>query len=325
MLVSVWKFDESLEISRAETIANADAIGRWIDGQRRCYNRRTATGDDRCACLLFNRFYGSDMTQSEPLRILIIGAHPDDCEIKAGGLTSLYRQAGHRVKFVSVTNGEAGHHKLAPETDAVAALMGIEYEVMGNRDGRLLSTLEARFELIALIRRYQPDLILTHRPNDYHPDHRATSTLVCDAAYMVIVPHIVPEVPALRVNPVIAYLSDHFQRPVPFQPTVVVDVEPVLERIVDQMVCHSSQFFEWLPYTICEDVVFPTDASKREYVKRFYAMFNGPLADRYRDLVIKTYGEERGRKIKYIEAFEPCEYGSPMTDEARRRLFPMVP
>jgi LmbE family N-acetylglucosaminyl deacetylase len=274
------------------------------------------------------------MTQAEPLRILIIGAHPDDCEIKAGGITSLYRQAGHRVKFVSVTNGDAGHQKLPPaelvrvrkaETDAVAALMGIEYEVMGNRDGRLQSTVEARFEMIALIRRYQPDLILTHRPNDYHPDHRATSTLVCDAAYMVIVPHIVPEVPALRVNPVIAYLSDHFQRPVPFQPTIVVDVEPVLDRIVDQMVCHQSQFFEWLPYTMCQEVSFPTEASKREYVKQFYASFNGPLADRYRDLVIKTYGEERGRAIKHIEAFEPCEYGSPMTEDARRRLFPMVP
>jgi LmbE family N-acetylglucosaminyl deacetylase len=274
------------------------------------------------------------MTESEPLRILIIGAHPDDCEIKAGGLTSLYRQAGHRVKFVSVTNGEAGHHKMPQadlikarksETDAVAKLMGIEYEVMGNRDGRLQPTVEARFEMIALIRRYQPDLILTHRPNDYHPDHRATSTLVCDAAYMVIVPHIVPEVPALRVNPVIAYLSDHFQRPVPFAPTIVVDVEPVLEQIVDQMVCHESQFFEWLPYTMCQDVSFPTAASKRDYVKQFYASFNGPLADRYRDLVIKTYGEERGRKIKYIEAFEPCEYGSPMTDEAKRRLFPMAP
>lgn len=277
---------------------------------------------------------GLMMNISEPLRILIIGAHPDDCEIKAGGVTSLYRQAGHQVKFVSVTNGEAGHQRLQPselaqvrraETEAVAALMGIQYEVLGNRDGRLLPTLEARFELIALIRRYQPDLILTHRPNDYHPDHRATATLVCDAAYMVIVPHIVPEVPALRVNPVIAYLSDHFQRPVPFQPTVVVDVEPVLEQIVDQMVCHNSQFFEWLPYTMRQEISFPTESSKRDYVRQFYRQFNGPLADRYRDLVIKTYGEERGRRIKLIEAFEPCEYGSPLTEENRSRLFPMIP
>ncbi len=275
------------------------------------------------------------MTTSNPLRILVIGAHPDDCELKAGGLTALYRQAGHQVKFVSVTNGEAGHHRLPPaeltqvrraETKAVASLMGIEYEILGNRDGRLQPTLEARFELIALIRRYQPDLILTHRPNDYHPDHRSTSTLVCDAAYMVIVPHIVPEVPALRVNPVIAYLSDHFQRPAPFQPTVVIDVEPVLDRILDQLVCHHSQFFEWLPYTLCQEELSKADpAALREYAKQFYCKFNGPLADRYRDVVVQTYGEQRGRSIRLIEAFEPCEYGSPLTDEARRRLFPMLP
>ncbi len=275
------------------------------------------------------------MTAANPLRILIIGAHPDDCEIKAGGITAMYRAAGHHVKFVSVTNGESGHQRIPPaelaatrkaEAEAVVKLMGIEYEILGNRDGRLLPTLEARFELIGLIRRYKPDLILTHRPNDYHPDHRATSTLVCDAAYMVIVPHIVPEVPALRVNPVIAYLSDHFQRPVPFAPTIVIDVEPVLESILDQMECHRCQFYDWLPYTLCQEKDFPTDPAKqRAYLREFYANFNGPLADRYRDLVIKTYGEERGRKIQYIEAFEPCEYGSPLTDANRKTLFPMLP
>lgn len=275
------------------------------------------------------------MTTAKSLRVLVIGAHPDDCEIKAGGITAMYRAAGHQVKFVSVTNGEAGHQSIPPaelaalrkqETAAVAKLMGIEYEVLGNRDGRLLATVEPRLELIALIRRYHPDLILTHRPNDYHPDHRATSTLVCDAAYMVIVPHIVPEVPALRVNPVIAYLSDHFQRPVPFAPTIVIDVEPVLESIMQQMECHRCQFFDWLPYTRCEEMGFPTDAAaQRQYLLKFYQDFNGPLADRYRDLVVKTYGEERGRKIRYIEAFEPCEYGSPLTDANKKTLFPMLP
>ena len=199
------------------------------------------------------------------LRVIAFGAHPDDCDIRAAGTAAKFAALGHHVKFVSVTNGEAGHQFRQPaelaalrrtETEAVAKLMGIEYEVLNNRDGRLLPTVEARFEMIGLIRRYRPDLILTHRPNDYHPDHRATSTLVCDAAYMVIVPHIVPEVSALRVNPVIAYLSDHFQRPAAFAPTIVIDVEPVLEQIIDQMVCHRSQFFEWLPWTMCQGSSF---------------------------------------------------------------------
>lgn len=271
----------------------------------------------------------------DKLRILVIGAHPDDCELKAGGVAAMYRAAGHHVKFVSVTNGNAGHQSLGPvalakrrlaETAAVTQLTGIEYEILDNPDGKLLPTVEARFQLIGLIRRYRPDLILTHRPNDYHPDHRATSTLVCDAAYMVIVPHIVPEVPALRVNPVIMYLSDNFQRPQPFAPKVVVDVEPVLEQVLDQMACHECQFFEWLPYTMCQEVGFPTDAAgRRKFLQTFYDAFNGPLADRYRDLIVETYGPEHGAKVRYIEAFEPCEYGSPFTEEARKRLFPMLP
>jgi LmbE family N-acetylglucosaminyl deacetylase len=272
---------------------------------------------------------------AHPLRILFIGAHPDDCEMKAGGTTALYRALGHHVKFVSVTNGGAGHHRHLPgqltairkaEADAVAVLLGIDYQVLDYRDGQLEPTIAARSAMIALIRRYQPDLVVTHRPNDYHPDHRATSTLVCDAAYMVIVPHIVPEVPALRVNPVIAYFSDSFERPYPFSPLVAIDVEPVLERIVDQLECHKSQFHEWLPYTICREDRVPHDAAgRREFVRQFYLDWVSPLADRHRQLVMQTYGPERGRKIRYIEAFEPCEYGSPLNSENVKELFPMLP
>ena len=180
----------------------------------------------------------------QSLRILVFGAHPDDCDIKAGGTAALYQQAGHTVKFVSLTNGESGHQKLSgpelagirrAEATAAGKSLGVEYDVLQNRDGYLQPTIEARFEIIKLIRRFEPDLILTHRPNDYHPDHRYTSQLVCDAAYMVTVPPIVPDVPALRENPVIAYLSDHFTRPYPFSPSVVIDIEPVWDRLIDAL------------------------------------------------------------------------------------------
>lgn len=271
----------------------------------------------------------------EPLRILVIGAHPDDCDISGGGAAALWREGGHDVRFVSVTNGESGHHQMAreplikrrrDEATAAGATLGIPYQVLGNRDGYLQPTVEARFEIIALIRRFDPDLILTHRPNDYHPDHRYTSQLVCDAAYMVMVPAIVPEVPALRRNPVIAYLPDTFERPYPHSPTVVVDIEPVIDKIVGMLDCHESQFYEWLPYVMGLDDQVPTDAqSRREWLKQFYLDRIAPLADRHRDLLIETYGEERGHRIRYIEAFEPCEYGSPLDAAAKRRLFPFVP
>ncbi|MAG92184.1 MAG: GlcNAc-PI de-N-acetylase [Planctomycetaceae bacterium] len=269
------------------------------------------------------------------LRILIAGAHPDDCDIKAGGIAALYSAAGHVVRFVSVTNGESGHHLISgkeladirrAEAAAVARTLGIEYTVLDYRDGYLQPTLEARGEIIGLIREFGPDLVLTHRPNDYHPDHRYTSQLVCDAAYSVTVPPIVPDVPALRDNPVIAYLSDEFTRPYPFSPTVVVDVEPVIDKIVDALHCHTSQFYEWLAYNHhYEDQVPEADDERRVFLDRFFRERIAPLADRYRGLLVERYGVERGQAIRYIEAFEPCEYGSPLSDEERKRLFPFAP
>jgi len=271
----------------------------------------------------------------QTLRILVFGAHPDDCDIKAGGTAALFQQAGHTVKFVSVTNGESGHQRLAgaelaeirrAEAAAAGKSLGIEYEVLQNRDGYLQPTIEARFEIIRLIRTYQPDLILTHRPNDYHPDHRYTSQLVCDAAYMVTVPPIVPDVPALRANPVIAYLSDHFTRPYPFSPTVVVDIEPVWDRVIDALDCHSSQFYDWLAYNhFYEDEVPQDPADRKTWLSGKMKDRIGPLADRYRDLLIETYGPKRGPEIQLIDAFEPCEYGSPLTSDNVKFLFPFLP
>ena len=271
----------------------------------------------------------------DPLKILALGAHPDDCDVKAAGLGALYRRAGHEVRFVSVTNGDAGHHKLSgtdlaeirrQEAKAAGDVLGIRYDVLDYHDGQLEPTLEARFEIIRLIRGFEPDLILTHRPNDYHPDHRYTSQLVCDAAYMVTVPAIVPEVPALRDNPVIAYLSDHFTRPYPFSPSVIVDIEPVIESVVDMLDCYKSQFYEWLPFNHQHEAQVPDDpADRRAWLGESFRTRIAPVADRYRDLLIETYGQEKGREVRYAEAFETCEYGSPLTNKDRRRLFPFLP
>src|SRR5262245_20126385 len=193
----------------------------------------------------------------ERLRLLIVGAHPDDADYYAGGTAALYRAAGHEVVMVSLTNGDAGHHRQAgvelarrrkAEAKAAGDVIGARYIVFDNPDGELLPTLDDRRQVIRLIRTHRPDLILTHRPNDYHPDHRYTSQLVQDAAYMVTVPAIVPDAPHLRANPVIAYLPDDFQRPYPLQPAVAVDVDGVMDQIVSMLHCHASQFYEWLPY-----------------------------------------------------------------------------
>ncbi|HXK61328.1 MAG TPA: PIG-L family deacetylase, partial [Acidobacteriota bacterium] len=139
------------------------------------------------------------MSQQQPanqLRILVFGAHPDDPE-KAGGTMAKYIQQGHKVRLVSVTNGDAGHFEMGggvlaqrryKEAQCAGAVIGAEYIVLDNHDGELMPTLENRNKIIRIIREFQPDLVFTPRPDDYHPDHRNTALLVRDAAYMVTVP-----------------------------------------------------------------------------------------------------------------------------------------
>jgi LmbE family N-acetylglucosaminyl deacetylase len=268
---------------------------------------------------------------NEPLRLLIIGAHPDDADYAAGGLAALYRAAGHVVKMVSMTNGDAGHHRehgwgLAQrrrnEAAAAGAVIGATYDLFNNHDGELQPTLENRRQLIRLIRSFRPDLVLTHRPNDYHPDHRYTSQLVQDAAYLVTVPAVAPDVPHLRRDPVIAYLPDDFQKPYPFRPDVVLDVGSVLDRIVAMLDCHVSQFYEWLPYNQGRsDEVSPDAARRRAWLAGQVEARLRRRADLCREELRRTYSPERGAAVQYAEAFEGCEYGAPLDEAARQRLF----
>ena len=153
-----------------------------------------------------------------PLRIIAFGGHPDDCEVKASGVAAMWAAQGHQVKFVSVTNGDIGHYEMAggplanvrrAEVEECGRLLGIASTVvLDNHDGELMPTLENRKKIARLIRDWQADVVLTHRPNDYHPDHRYTSILVQDAAFMVTVPYFTPDTPRVTKNPVFLYYSD---------------------------------------------------------------------------------------------------------------------
>lgn len=269
---------------------------------------------------------------NEPLKILVFGAHPDDPDFSAGGVAALYAQQGHRVKLVSLTNGDAGHHAMggAPlawrrrqEAADAGAALGVEYVTLDIHDGALLPTLENRNLVIALIRAFTPDLVTVHRPNDYHPDHRYASQLVQDASYMVTVPNVVSHVPHLRTMPVIAYTWDHFQKPYPFQPDVVVAIDDVVEQKVDALHCHTSQVYEWLPYNgrYLEEVP-DTVEERRAWLRQRLEPRLRRQADLYRALLIARYGEAKGQQIQYAESFEACEYGAPLTAEMAARLFP---
>lgn len=266
------------------------------------------------------------------LRILAIGAHPDDCDFKVAGTAALYVRAGHRVRFLSLTNGDAGHHEIGGaelarrrrgETLAVAAALGLEYHVLDNHDGELTPTLESRRQVVRCIREFAPDLILTHRPNDYHPDHRYASTLVQDAAYMVTVPGVVALTPHLRTNPAVAYFSDGFQKPYPFRADVVVAIDEVVEAKVDALHCHESQVYEWLPYNGGYLEQVPADPrARRAWLRQALDARLREDADQHREKLVELYGPERAATVAYAEAFEACEYGSPITADDLPRLFP---
>ncbi len=274
------------------------------------------------------------MTSSLP-RLLVLGAHPDDAELHAGGLVCLYRQLGRVVKLVSVTDGGAGHHEKSAvelmavrraEATAAGRVIGATYETWDFPDGRLLPTLEVRERIIREIRQCQPDLVLTHRTCDYHPDHRAVAQAVRDASYLVTVPLVVPDVPALRTDPVVAYLPDLLTRPAPLRADHIVDVTPQLDTIVQMLACHQSQVFEWLVYQGGSLDTVPTDPRDRlVWLKAWYTQRIRPRADRYRDEVIAALGEPRGRDIDLIEMFEISEYARQPDERLRDVLFPAGP
>ncbi len=272
--------------------------------------------------------------KKKALSIVLIGAHPDDAEIKAGGTMALWAKEGYRLHIVCMTNGDAGHQTLGREAlaarrkgeaAAAAAVTGAKSTVLDNHDGELQPTLEVRRQVIRIIRESEADVVITHRPNDYHPDHRYTAQAVQDAAYMVTVPHVVEDAPVLRKNPVFLYFSDHFERPAPFRPDVAVNVDDVMDTkwsMLDKMEC---QFYEWMPWH--DGILESVPASAKDRLKWLRKTW-GPVFERYTRRVEKglkrTYGKRAAGKVRFAEAFEVSEYGRQPNEEELAALFPFA-
>ena len=268
--------------------------------------------------------------QERKLNIIAFGAHPDDCDIRAGGTAAKWVAAGHKVRFVAVTNGDAGHQtegggalaaRRRKEAQEAGKRIGADYVVLDNHDGELLPTLDVRLQVIRQMRLWNADLVLAPRPNDYHPDHRYTGVIVQDAAYMVTVPNVAPDTPSLRTNPVFMYFQDGFQKPAPFRPDVAVSIDDTIDKKIDMLDAHVSQFYEWLPWHagILDQV--PKDATARKAWLKKQRGGGGP-SQAVRQALEKWYGPERASKVQHAEAFELCEYGSRANDADIRRLFP---
>ena len=288
---------------------------------------------------------------SEQLRVLMLGAHQDDNDFLSGGIALKYIKAGHRVRFLSLTDGRGGHHEMSAEeiaerrrreTKAVEKLTGIEYDTWDERDCELVATLENRKKLIRYIREYNPDIIFAHRTNDYHADHRNAALLVQDASYLLIVPNFCPEAPAMKKTPVIMQFYNKFKNP-DFHADVAISIDDVIDEKYEMYNCHESQVYEWLPFTYGNLADVPEDRKMRlEWLRSprvprdkvltfeelsaikkpgHHEHFEAKYAALYRTALIERYGKD-GEGVIFAEVFEASPYGAPLTEEKKKILFP---
>lgn len=272
-----------------------------------------------------------------PLRIIVFGAHPDDPEFQMGGTAIQWARLGHQVKLVSMTNGDIGHWQIAggplaqrriAEVQEASRRMGTEVVVLDIHDGELMNTLENRKTVVRLIREWQADMVFSHRPYDYHPDHRVVGELVQDAAFMVTVPFFCPDVPHLERNPVFFFTPDRFTRPYPFTPDVAISIDEVFEQKLHALDAIASQVYEGGALGNAGTLAQrggDDPAARLEFLEASWSRRHGSIADRHREVLIEWYGEERGREIRHAEAFEICEYGRRPSREELLELFPFLP
>jgi len=288
--------------------------------------------------LFFSNFAFAQINSpaNDPLRVIAIFAHPDDADFKMGGTAALMAEAGHKVKFISITNGNAGHHEKGggvlakirrAEAEEAARRLGIEeYEVWDNNDAMLTPELHIRMDIIRAIREWNADVVIGLRPNDYHPDHRNAGKLVIDASYMVIVPNVVSDTEPLRNNPVFLYMQDNFSKPNPFSHDISVSIDEVIGTKVEGLDAHQSQVYEWMPWTmgILGDVPnMDNIEARKEWLQNTY--LNREISDEQRQSLINYYSERRAMSFQHAESFEIAEYGTIPTKEQIKIIFPMLP
>lgn len=269
--------------------------------------------------------------QDSKINVVVIGAHPDDADVDVGGTAYQFAQMGHKVLFVSLTNGDAGHYSKGggalakirmAEAQEAGKRIGVTYKVLDHHDAELMPTLELRHQIIRIIRNWNADVVITHRPYDYHPDHRNTAIAVQDAAFLVTVPNVAPDVPALQINPVFLYSHDNFQKPNPFQPDIAVDITAVYDKKVYGMAAHESQFFEWLPWL--NGVLDQVPESEKERLEWLGEARSQKISPEAKAALEKWYGKEKAEQVRMAETFEICEFGKHPSDEEIRKLFPML-
>ena len=186
------------------------------------------------------------------LRVMGVGAHPDDLEILCGGTLARYASSGHTVVMAHLLNGDKGHYemdsrKLAEErkgeAEEAGRVIGAEVVSLDLPDGELFSDLATRRLVMDLVREVRPDVVITHAPGDYCSDHTATCQLVCDASFFAAAPLFRTEHDAHNKIPPVFFMDTLVG--MGFLPTEYVDISETFQQKVEMLRRHRSQL-EWL-------------------------------------------------------------------------------
>ncbi|KOR90193.1 PIG-L deacetylase family protein [Paenibacillus solani] len=272
---------------------------------------------------------------SNILNVIVIAAHPDEPEIYAGAISAAYAERGHRVKFLTLTDGCCGHYEMSgqqlvdrrkQEAQEAARRLGVlEYVVLPIPDGELMPSIEIRKEVIRQIRGWEADIVITfHADGPGHADNRSVGKIVRDTAdFVANVPNAVPEVPSLRKSPIFLLMPDYAAR-ASYKPDIVIDAGEVIEKKLLACDAHASQFYEFAPWQGgFLNAVSNTWKEKRNFILKYWNRFLS-VSDEMGPALSKYYGQDAAASVKYAEPFEIANY-SRRPDEAEMKvLFPML-
>jgi LmbE family N-acetylglucosaminyl deacetylase len=270
-----------------------------------------------------------------PKRVIIIKAHPDEAEEYAGGTAALLAEAGHEVRFLSLTNGDVGHWKMtkedlakrrAGEADEAAKRLGVSYEILHHHDGELESNVALRKEVVRAIREWQADLVISFKPmvGGGHPDNMAAARAVQEGAGLASAPLFLPEVPALQSRPLFLYMRDYYSKSFPHEPDIVIPIDRSIDKKLASFDAHASQFYEFAPYQrgILEEV--PSDKNGRiAFLHKYWGEFSA-ISEEMRVWLIDWFGQDTAIAFRFAEEFELAPFSREPSAEELLILFPVL-
>jgi LmbE family N-acetylglucosaminyl deacetylase len=279
--------------------------------------------------LSVNARCGDDAIHPRKLKVLVIFAHPDEGEIYAGGISAIYSKMGHSVKFLSLTNGDAGHWSMDAESlakrrykEAMEAkrILGLsDYEVLEYHDGKLKNSLEIQEVVAKRIEQWKADVVILFYPITTeaggHNDNMQAGLIVQAAATLI----------KMEELPAFLYMRDYFTTSFSHIPDIAINIEEVWETKLLAMKAHESQVVEANPHAdgILEEVL-GSKIKQQEYL--FYNSY--PFSRITPDIklaLLKWYGRDFSENIKWAEAFEFAGFGRQINNKAISELFPMLP